>query len=94
MIVIVAKCTIKKECLDEYKKIVSELVEKSQKEDGNISYGLYEDVEYLNVLTFIEEWKDMDDISFHNSTEHFKRIVPMLAEFREGSSEVSLYKEV
>lgn len=36
----------------------------------------------------------MDAISFHNSTEHFKRIVPMLAEFREGSSEVSLYKEV
>lgn len=41
MIVIVAKSTIKKEYLDEYKKIVRELVEKSQKEDGNISYVLH-----------------------------------------------------
>ena len=75
-------------------RTAKELIEKSRAEEGNISYGLYEDVENLNVLTFIEEWKDMDAISFHNSTEYFKRIVPMLAEFREGSSEVSLYKEV
>lgn len=90
MIKIIAKNIIK----DGEKENFKELIEKSRAEEGNISYGLYEDIENLNVLTFIEEWKDMDAVNFHNSTEHFKRIVPMLAEFREGNSEVSLYKEV
>lgn len=94
MIKIIAKNIIKDGEKENFIRTAKELIEKSRSEEGNISYGLYEDVENLNVLTFIEEWKDMDAISFHNSTDHFKRIVPMLAKFREGSSEVSLYKEV
>lgn len=94
MIKIIAKNIIKEGQKENFIKTAEELIKKSRAEEGNISYGLYEDIQNLNVLTFIEEWKDMDAVNLHNSTEHFKRIVPMLAEFREENSEVSLYKEV
>lgn len=93
MIVIVAKSIIKKECLDEYKKIVRELVEKSQKEDGNISYVLHQDINNSQNFVIIEKWRDQKAINSHNKSEHFTRIVPMIGKLREFS-EVSLYEEV
>ena len=94
MIKIVAVNNLKDGMRDEFIKTAQELIKKSREEDGNISYSLFEDIKNPNVLTFIEEWKDMEAIEFHNNTEHFKRIVPLLAEFKEGASNVTLYKEV
>lgn len=94
MIKIVAKNTLKEGQKENFIKTAKELIEKSRAEEGNISYTLCEDIKNPDILTFIEEWKDMEAIAVHNDTEHFKKIVPMLAEFRIGSSEVNLYKEV
>ena len=94
MIKIVAVNTLKEGKKEEFIKTAQELIKKSREEEGNISYSLFEDIKNENILAFIEEWKDMDAIDFHNNTEHFKRIVPMLAEFKEGPSKVTLYKEV
>lgn len=93
MIVIIAKSTIKKEHLDEYKNLVRELVDKSQKEEGNISYLLHQDIKNPQNFVIIEKWKDQEAIDFHNKSEHFTRIVPMLGKLREFS-EVSFYEEV
>lgn len=94
MIKIVAVNILKEGKKQEFIKTAQELIKKSREEKGNISYSLFEDIQNQNVLTFIEEWESMDAIAFHNNTEHFKRIVPMLAEFREEPSKVTLYKEV
>lgn len=94
MIKIVAKSIVKEGKKAEYIKTAQELIKKSREEEGNISYSLLEDIKNEDVLTFIEEWKDMKAIEFHNNTEHFKTIVPMLGALREGPSEVNLYKEV
>ena len=74
-------------------KQLRNLIAKSRAEEGNISYSLFEDVNDEKIVAFIEEWKDLKAIEFHNNTEHFKRIVPMLGELRE-KSEVNLYKEL
>lgn len=94
MIKIVAVNHLKEGMRDKFIKTAQELIKKSREEEWNISYSLFEDIKNPNVLTFIEEWKDMEAIEFHNNTEHFKRIVPLLAEFKEGASNVTLYKEV
>lgn len=93
MIKIVAKNILKEGRKTEFVKTAQELIEKSRAEEGNISYSLFEDINDENIVAFIEEWKDLKAIEFHNNTEHFKRIVPMLGELRE-KSEINLYKEI
>lgn len=93
MIKIVAKNILKEGKKAEFIKTAEELIQKSRAEEGNISYSLFEDVNNENIVAFIEEWKDLKAIEFHNNTEHFKRIVSMLGELRE-KSEVNLYKEI
>ena len=92
MITIVAKSVLKEGKVEDFKVITRELIEASRKEAGCISYNLYQDVENHKILTFIEEWENLEAIERHNASEHFNRIVPQMSELREGPSEVNLYQ--
>ena len=94
MIKIVAKSVLKDGQKDAYLQLTKELIEKSRQEAGCISYNLFEDINDASVLTFIEEWQDKKAIEIHNNSEHFTRIVPLLANLRIGTGEVNLYKEL
>ncbi|WP_368490908.1 putative quinol monooxygenase [Clostridium sp. BJN0013] len=93
MIKIVAKNILKKDQREKFIKLAEELIEKSRQEAGCISYGLFEDINDNSILTFIEEWEDSKAIEKHNNTEHFKRIIPLLAELRVDKKS-NLYKEI
>lgn len=93
MIHIVAKNTVKKEQVENFKMLAKELIIKSKKEKGCIAYDLYEDMNNSTVLTFIEIWSDEEAIEQHNKSEHFKKIVPKLGKLVE-EKEVKLYKKV
>lgn len=93
MIKIVAKSSVKNENKAKFIEAANELIQKSRKEEGCISYNLYESVDG-KYLTFIEEWKDEKAIESHNNSDHFKAIVPKLAELVDGSMDVALYKEI
>lgn len=94
MITIVAKNFVQKDKIEEFKKLTKTLIEKSRKEEGCISYNLFEDIEDECVLTFIEEWKSFEDIDIHNSSPHFKSIVPKLDDLCQKSAVVNLYTVV
>jgi quinol monooxygenase YgiN len=94
MITIVAKKIIKQGKTREFKDLVEKLINESRNEAGCIAYNLYEDISNPNILTFIEEWKNEEDIKLHNNTEHFTSIVPKLAELQDGKTEVNLYKMI
>lgn len=94
MIKIVAKSVIKDGQMDTYIQLAKELIKKSRQEAGCISYNLFQDINDASVLTFIEEWQDQKAIFLHNSSEHFTRIVPLLANLRIGNGEINLYKEI
>ncbi|WP_363322979.1 aminoacyl-tRNA hydrolase [uncultured Brachyspira sp.] len=93
MIKIVAKNIVKEENKSKFIEIAKELIIKSRKEEGCISYNLYESVDG-KCLTFIEEWKDEKAVEMHNNSEHFKSIVPKLNELAEGDTDAVLYKEI
>jgi quinol monooxygenase YgiN len=94
VIKIVAKSVVKDDGREKYIQLSRELIEKSRKEEGCISYGLFQDINNSSIFTFIEEWHDQKAIDLHNNSEHFKRIVPILADLKIGKGEVNLYKEV
>ena len=94
MIKIVSCMKVKAECLDTFKTLAKELVEKSRTEDGNVSYSLNELIGDPATLAFIEIWKDQAAIDIHNTTEHFTGILPKLGELCENTQPVNLFTEV
>ncbi|MFL0198484.1 putative quinol monooxygenase [Clostridium sp. WILCCON 0269] len=94
MIKIVASSIIKEGQKEKYLQLTKELIEKSRQEVGCISYGLFQDINDDSILAFIEEWQDAEAVQQHNNSEHFKRIVPVLAELLIGTGEINIYKEI
>lgn len=94
MIKIVAVMKVKAECVDTFKSLAKELVEKSRAEEGNVSYSLNERIGDPTTLAFIEIWKDQAAIDTHNATEHFTGILPKLGPLCEGSEPANLFTEV
>lgn len=92
MIKIVANNYVKPEAKEEFLELVQDLVAESQKEEGCISYVLFEDITDPTHLTFIEEWKDEDAIKIHNDSKHFTTIVPKLGALCDKPGVVNLYK--
>jgi quinol monooxygenase YgiN len=93
MIKIVAKGKLKPGVKEEYLQLARELVTETRKENGCISYSIYEDINDPSILTMLEEWVDEDAINLHNNSEHVMRIVPELRKLRE-SVEINLYRAV
>ncbi len=94
MIKIIAKNYVKPESKAAFVGLAMELVSESRKEEGCISYSLFQDLKNTNEYVFVEEWKDQKAIDDHNSTIHFTTIVPQLHNLCEKNGEVSLYSEV
>lgn len=92
MITIVAQNVFKDNSLEIVMPMLEELIEESRKEDGCIKYDLYQDTKNPSMLTFIEEWRDLEAIDAHNQTDHFTRIVPLLGNHALEST-VNLYKQ-
>lgn len=93
MIRITAKANVKEENIDLYLKVASILTDASRNEEGNISYGLFQDTENPSTLTFIEEWKSLEAIKIHEESEHFKTNISKLIELAE-SIDINLYNQV
>ena len=94
MIKIVAKIVVQEDKIEEFQKMVAELVEKSQAEEGNVSYSLNQSTQDKCQHAFIEIWKDNDAIEKHNASEHFTTILPKLGEMASEPLTVDLYTEV
>jgi len=58
MVKVVAKSKVKTNELEKYKELVKFLIDETRKEEGCVSYDLFQDINDPSTLTFIEEWKD------------------------------------
>lgn len=92
MIKVVAKNFIKIDEVGNFEKSAIELIKETRKEEGNISYYLYEDINNKQILTFIEEWENEEALNKHMNSAHFKRIVPEFNKFQEKESEINIYR--
>ena len=94
MLKIIARSIVKPECMEEYMSVVKELVEKSQAEEGNITYTLNQEKDNPCKVAFLEEWKSQAAFEFHTKTEHFTGIIPKLKVFLESSEPTEFFTEV
>ncbi|MBD1262159.1 antibiotic biosynthesis monooxygenase [Maribacter polysiphoniae] len=94
MIKVVAKNFAKENKIDKILELAKELVEKTVKEVGCVKYEMYQNTNEPTELVMLEEWETEEDLNKHMSTEHFKRIVPQMAEYLRKKAEINIYKKV
>ncbi|MBC2724673.1 putative quinol monooxygenase [Desulfosporosinus sp.] len=90
MIKVIAKLTIKEDRVEEFKTLVPGLVEETRKEEGCLSYQLFQDLKNKKVLTFIEDWESMEALQRHMKSKHFQEAMPKIAELQEKEMELSV----
>lgn len=89
----VAKHYVKPEKVQEFMGLCKKLVEASLKDEGCIDYGLYQELENSEILTFFEEWKDKSSLDEHLNSDHFRKIFPLLSECVEKETEINVYRK-
>lgn len=80
MLKVVAHFYIKPEFIEKTDILFAEMVEKSRKDHGCLSYELFQVEGDTGHFVFIETWKDQASLDAHNKTEHFTRIAKQLTD--------------
>jgi quinol monooxygenase YgiN len=90
---IIAKFHVQPEKAQEFLGLCKKIIDETIKEDGCIEYGLYQDLQNPEILTFLEEWRDESSIDEHMKSKHFTEIFPLFSECLVKEAEVGLYKK-
>lgn len=94
MIMSTARDYIQPEHVAEYLPLIRELISETVKEEGNISYTLYQDRDHPGEFVLLEFWRDQESLDAHFQTPHFTAIVPQIARYHAKPSVVNTYTEV
>lgn len=94
MVKVVAKAEIKDGQTEAYQRLAAELARETRKEQGCISYELFQDINNQNIFSFIEAWENQDALDMHMKSAHFQKIVPEMVLLREKPSEINVYRLV
>ena len=78
MIVLVLQVVVQEGKKEDFITIARQIAEGSQKEEGNIEYHLYEELDEPNTVAFIEKWKDQEALDVHETFEHFTKNIGKL----------------
>ncbi|MBP3792046.1 MAG: antibiotic biosynthesis monooxygenase [Methanobrevibacter sp.] len=83
-IVVLAKVTPKKGCVDTIIEISKDLIETTLSEEGNIDYQLLQSTDDSDILTFVEKWESPQALQKHMASPHFQSFGAESAEFIEN----------
>ncbi len=64
---------VKKEFVEDFKKITLYNCENSRLEEGNISFDLVQSKDDETKFVLLEHFRDNDAIEYHKTTEHYKK---------------------
>lgn len=93
MITVVASCVVKEDKISEYKRIAFEMEKETVKEDGCISYKLFQNSQNEHAFAFIEQWESNEHLEAHKKTKHFTELVPKMNELRTESN-IAVYNKL
>ncbi|MDP5276781.1 putative quinol monooxygenase, partial [Chengkuizengella axinellae] len=91
MIMIHATLHVNPEKEQDFLKDIQSLIEDSRSESGNISYDLMKDTEKENVFMMVEEWKDIEAVQSHNTSNHFTTFTGKASEYLTAPLAVKIY---
>jgi quinol monooxygenase YgiN len=90
---VLVPCTVQPSLLPRALDVYAELVDATRREPGCLSYELLQRLDDPTRLLLVEEWSSQDDLDAHTHTEHFVRLVAVLASL-EQAEEAVLYHRI
>lgn len=90
MLKVIAHDYIRPDAIDTVMPLYRELVEKTLQEPLCTEYVLFVDQQDPGHFVFVETWPDRAALDTHCATEHFTRLVPMIAEYARQESVAQL----
>lgn len=90
MLKVIAEDFIKPECVAIVMPFYRELILATKKESLCIAYDLYIDEKDPGHFIFIEEWPDRAALDIHCASEHFRRLVPMIDQYKRQDAQYIL----
>lgn len=90
MVKVTAKCTVKKDSIETFKTITSQLIDVTRKENGCLSYELFQDLKEPTIFIFIETWETMEALEAHAKAGSESDLTPKLAATYEKKMELNL----
>ncbi|WP_350454705.1 putative quinol monooxygenase [Slackia heliotrinireducens] len=93
MIKIVAKQTIREECVEDFLALCKELVAASVNDPGNVYYTLNANTKVPNEYAFIECWEDQAAIQNHMAQPHFQKAAAAMQEMLVGEPVMDIFTE-
>lgn len=94
MIVINATFSIKPEKRNEFLAEVNELVASTRKEDGCLSYQLYESIDSENEFVMVENWRDQAAIEGHNQSPLLQQLFKNMSQYSSKKTEINVSQTV
>lgn len=95
MIVINAEFYIIPEQKQKFLNEISELIKESRKEEGCLSYQLYQAITDENSFVMVEKWENQQAIELHNKMSHLQNFAEKVPNYSRNAPKitVSLVKE-
>jgi len=94
MIKVVAQFFIRNGEVEKALTLGKELVLKTRKENGCISYELCQSLKNNTHIAFIEEWEDQVVLDAHFQAPHFTDLVPKILELTEQETVIAAFSKV
>ncbi len=91
MILIIGKCSIQPDKLEQFLSEVNKAIEATLKENGISRYELVQLVGEPNTFSLIEEYADEATLVSHMGTEHMKTLIATLGTMLVGPPDVKKY---
>ena len=87
------KFKIKEGHVEDYLAAKREMVQKSQAEEGCISYTMNAVKDQPDVVALLEIWQDEEALELHKNSEHFKTLLPVGKEYVDGVISSDIFTE-
>jgi len=94
MVKVIAKFSVKADSVDAFLDLAKELVETTVKEDGNISYEMFQDSKNPGRLFMVEEWESQEVLNKHLNSTHFTTLVPQMGKYAESEATINVCNKV
>lgn len=94
MLKVVAKNMFEKENLEKVIALYQELIAETRKEQGCISYELYQDIDNPCIFAVIETWENKACLEAHFEAAHFKRLVPEIGKLKISEKDMHVYIKI
>lgn len=94
MIMIVADFDVNQDCVDKFIRLAADCTRETRKENGNLSYKVFQARYDKTKFTFIEEWLNDVAIDKHNEMPHFKLFLDAVSPMINGEPSIKQIMKV